>query len=237
MPPPADGPGAGDVDGDALARLEALQKRQMLEMFGVDYDQEVRVGCLRGNSSATRGLLMPARVCRRRKGLRSGNVLQRWSRAMASHRASVLSRAPPSSLPAACERTCSLLFLTHGHLRAQEKEQKRKDRIAREASAQRQDEKAKKNKARANKNAAASEPGGTEAGGDGHRHGKRGASFFGAEFGMSVPAARSSQTAPGSGAVHSDGDRAAELERERAAFMSSKARPSDFSLVSCACRG
>lgn len=44
--------GAGDVDGDALARLEALQKRQMLEMFGVDYDQEVR--CVRGGVRARR---------------------------------------------------------------------------------------------------------------------------------------------------------------------------------------
>lgn len=35
------------VDMDALARLEALQKRQMVEMFGFDYDQEVSSRSLR----------------------------------------------------------------------------------------------------------------------------------------------------------------------------------------------
>jgi hypothetical protein len=30
----------------ALARLEALQKRQMMDMFGFDYDQEVCCVCV-----------------------------------------------------------------------------------------------------------------------------------------------------------------------------------------------
>jgi hypothetical protein len=29
------------IDSDALARLEALQKQQIMDMFGFDYDQEV----------------------------------------------------------------------------------------------------------------------------------------------------------------------------------------------------
>eukprot|EP00802_Teleaulax_amphioxeia_P021925 Tamp_22323.p1 GENE.Tamp_22323~~Tamp_22323.p1 ORF type:complete len:326 (+),score=100.52 Tamp_22323:73-1050(+) len=156
------------IDESALARLEALQKRQMMDMFGFDYDQE------EADKAAKRQKL------------------------------------------------------------AEEKEQKRKDKAARLLAAQeaagRQKKKKKKHGLQQPHSAAGrggdrGEQGrvGGAANGSRNAAGRNGLDWFAAEVGSVARAGAGGLSSPSpsaGGSARVREERAAELERERAAFMS-----------------